>query len=172
MPFRLRRLSAWPQLAAFAAGGLSEAQRERFAALVRNVDVWELAFIGQEPQLIRWRAVLAPMLASDRGWVTEEIGRLAKKCCRFFGPNFDAPASPGTADSGEALSELVEIAALAAAEADDKDEAFSDLIAGIAANWPHSAPTLRTVVDNLLAVTPASRARCLWELLQMLRSYR
>lgn len=165
-------LAAWPQVAAFAAGGLSDAQQARFSALVQGLDLWALAFLGQEPQLVRWRAVLAPMLADDRAWVIEKINELAAKCRQVYGANLDAPAEPGTASGSEALSELVEIIALAAGDADDKDESLSDLIAGIALRWPEAAPQLRVVVDNLLALTPASRARSLWGVFQLLRSCR
>lgn len=166
-------LAAWPQLAAFASGGLSEAQQARFAALVPQVDLWGLAFAHDEPQLLTWRAILAPMLLSDREWVLRAIATLAVKCRRHFGRRFPGPGEDVVGTASEAVGELVEIAAMAAgvAPSGEELESFCNLIGMIASNWPGAAPQLRVVADNLLAVTPAGRAAPLWDLFVLLRSY-
>lgn len=166
-------LAAWPQLAAFASGGLSEVQQARFAALAPKVDLWGLAFAHDEAELLRWRAILAPMLVSDRNWVLGTIPTLAVKCHRHFGRRFPAPGEEIVGTASEAVAELVEIAAMAAGTAPSGSEleSFCNLIGAIASNWPGAAPQLRVVVDNLLAVTPAGRAASLWDLYLLLRSY-
>jgi hypothetical protein len=166
-------LAAWPQLAAFATGGLSETQQARFAAVVPDLDLWGLAMAHDEPQLLRWRAVLAPMLVSDAPWVSRAIVELADKCHRHFSRRFPPVGEETRGTAAEALAELIEISALAAgaAVAGEELETFCNLLAAVVSRWPEAAVQLRTVADNLLAVTPAGRAVPLWELYLLLRSY-
>ena len=166
-------LAAWLQLAAFSSGGLSRSQQQRLAELVPGADLWEIAFGFDDPQPVRWRALLVPMLASNRDWVVEKIVDLAGQCRRHFGQRAPSPADRREGNSTAALLEIVEIAAIAAgsAEPDLETGAFSDLVAAIVSNWPEAATQLRIIVDNLLAVTPASRAAPLWNLSLLLRTY-
>jgi hypothetical protein len=151
--------SSWTQLAAFAMMGMNEVQRERMRVLLQSSDIFSLAFGMSEFQPVRWRALLGGLVETDREMATQHIFDLAAQCDH----RSDHPLGPN--EAGAALEQLVELAAMIAADdASDPTRRLSDLLFGIALAWPASVRRLRTVVDNLLATTPAREATAIWQL--------
>lgn len=166
-------LPTWPQLLSVAGGGMTDEQFDRFAQLFPTVDLWDLVFLEDEPTPSRWRAILIPMLRRDVETVLQALVDLSKRARHHFGPrpvdaNDETPGSSGTV-----LFELIECAALAAGSIQGSDPLtnFCRTVELYATTWPEAAPYLRDMADNLLSLTPASRARPLWDLNLLLRSF-
>lgn len=160
-------LTAWGQVGAVSAGGLSEPHCKRLLQILMIEPGLLVRLAARDPSWPVWQIILEPIAWSAPSEAARLLVDIARNCRELYehrpigGPPPIAPEA--------AADQLLETAIhIAQAAGDDREQLFVDMVDAIGISWPALNPMLRETSGNMNALTPSARCHKVWELHNLL----